>query len=262
MPSRIVREGFNDSRAINALSEECEVFYHRLMLIVDDYGRFEADPELIRARCFPRQLDRWPLTRVRQCLTTVGQVPVENNGLPLVLIYRSGDKEYLEISNFCQRTRGKSKYPEPTARDTVSALRALPDNDGQCPPNAYAYAESNAKSDQPSAVSLPGRWRADTVFVKFQVDYLAMGAAMIDDDFARAFEFAWKKLDYEQKLARVKSLEQHQEEYSSDPRYIPKPLKFIQTEWERPPKPKSPGVGRPAVSLYKRVDDNGVEISG
>ena len=56
MPSRIVREGINSSRAVSSLSEEAQLFYRTLMLVVDDYGRFEIDLDVIRASCFPRQL--------------------------------------------------------------------------------------------------------------------------------------------------------------------------------------------------------------
>ena len=81
MPTRIIREGILDSKAVNALSEQAEIFYRRLMSVVDDYGRFEADTELLRARCFPRQLERWPEARVEDCLTEISRHS------PLVSVY-------------------------------------------------------------------------------------------------------------------------------------------------------------------------------
>ena len=75
MPTRILRDGIIDSRAVNALSEPGEILYRRLMSIVDDYGRFEADPELIRARCFPRQLDRWTIQRITDVLPELNRIP-------------------------------------------------------------------------------------------------------------------------------------------------------------------------------------------
>lgn len=121
MPNRVVREGILDSRPVNSLSEEAELFYRRLMSIVDDYGRFTADPELIRARCFPLQLDRWPLSRVRRVLADVSHV-ADENGFPLVLIYEVGSKSYIEIGKFDQRLRVKKpKYPEPSVRHKLDA---------------------------------------------------------------------------------------------------------------------------------------------
>ena len=60
----MLREGILDSKAVNAISEEAELLYRRLYSIVDDYGRFECDEDLIRARAFPRQMDRWTSTRI------------------------------------------------------------------------------------------------------------------------------------------------------------------------------------------------------
>jgi hypothetical protein len=42
MPSRLLREGILDSEAVNALSFAAEVFYRRLMSVVDDFGRPRA----------------------------------------------------------------------------------------------------------------------------------------------------------------------------------------------------------------------------
>jgi hypothetical protein len=111
MPTRLIREGINDSRTINALSEPAEILYRRLMSVVDDYGRFEADAELIRARCFPRQLDRWKLERVEKYLV---ECSTEIHGeSPCVTVYFSGSRKYLQINNFGQRLQSKSKFPGP-----------------------------------------------------------------------------------------------------------------------------------------------------
>lgn len=106
MPNRIVREGILDSRAVNLLSEPGEVLYRRLMSIVDDYGRYEFDFDKIRARCFPLQLDRWENGRIERHLTEISSIG-------LVLVYQSGSKKYIQISNFEQRIQSKPKFPDP-----------------------------------------------------------------------------------------------------------------------------------------------------
>lgn len=112
MPNRILREGILDSREVNALPEAAEILYRRLMSVVDDYGRYEADPELIRARCFARQLDRWPLSRVSEALSDVSRVLSNDGQTPaLIKIYEVNGKTYLEINKFQQRTRSDSKFP-------------------------------------------------------------------------------------------------------------------------------------------------------
>ena len=112
MPSRIVREGINSSRAVSSLSEEAQLFYRTLMLVVDDYGRFEIDLDVIRASCFPRQLDRWPPPRIETCLNCAVQT-LTDDGTPLIQRYRVASKEYLQINNFNQRVQSKPKFPGP-----------------------------------------------------------------------------------------------------------------------------------------------------
>ena len=112
IPTRILREGILDSKRINALSEEAELFYRRLMSVVDDYGRFEADPVLLRARCFARQLDRWPVERIEKCLLAVSSRPLFDRRLqPLVVLYTVDGRNYLEIQDFQQRIRTESRFP-------------------------------------------------------------------------------------------------------------------------------------------------------
>lgn len=57
MPSRLLREGILDSRAVNALGFPAEVFYRRLMSVVDDFGRFDGRPEVLRCRLYPLKVD-------------------------------------------------------------------------------------------------------------------------------------------------------------------------------------------------------------
>lgn len=89
----------------------------------------------------------------------------------------------------------------------------------------------------------PIRWKADEVFGRFVTQYLATGAALIDEDFTPAFEFCWKTLDWEQKLERMKALEAHMPEYQTEPRFVPKPLAFLEKEYKRPIRPPVKGTG-------------------
>ena len=122
MPSRIIREGINDSKAINRLSDSAEIFYRRLMMVVDDYGRFEADSTLLRAKLFAFKLDEWPEHRIQKALAECANL---SNGSdePLVLLYVVGKKQLLEISNFQQRKRA-SKYAAPGDPPTMAVIRS------------------------------------------------------------------------------------------------------------------------------------------
>lgn len=107
MPSRIVREGILTSERINALSPNAELFYRRLMSVVDDFGRFSANPTLLRASCYPLKLDSVKEDSISKHLA-------ECVGARLIVLYTVAGKAFLELQDFRQQVRAKeSKYPSP-----------------------------------------------------------------------------------------------------------------------------------------------------
>jgi hypothetical protein len=118
MPCRYIREGLNDSERVFSLSYGAQAFYFRLMLVVDDYGRIEADPIILLSRTFPRGIKSIDISTVEGWLDECCQ-----GEEPLVTVYTVNRKRYLQVSNFKQRVRTESKFPAPPV--------ALPTNDGQ-----------------------------------------------------------------------------------------------------------------------------------
>ncbi len=96
------------------------------------------------------------------------------------------------------------------------------------------------RAEQTQSVSVRAinpRWKRDVEFAAFASQYGTMGAALIDEDFSEAYEICWKTLDFEQKAKRIVALAEHASEYADNPRFTPKPLKFLQSEWARPRRP-------------------------
>lgn len=117
MPNRIVREGILTSERVNSLSPNAELFYRRLMSVVDDFGRFTANPTLLRASCYPLKLDSVKEDSISKHLA-------ECVGARLIVLFTVADKAYLEMQDFRQQVRAKeSKYPAPDsgARSTCAA---------------------------------------------------------------------------------------------------------------------------------------------
>lgn len=107
MPDRIVRAGILTSESVNQLSWPAEVFYRRLFNVVDDFGRFDGRPSILRASLYPLKLDSVSERDVAKWLG-------ECQKAALVKVYRVDDKQYLEVSKFDQRLRAKhSKWPPP-----------------------------------------------------------------------------------------------------------------------------------------------------
>ena len=112
MPNRILREGIVTSPRVIQLSWPAEVFYRRLMSVVDDFGRYHAHPMLLRAACYPLQLDK-------VSDSDLGKWLAETRKAALVRVYEVAGQQYLELLDFRQQQRAKkSKFPQPLADDT------------------------------------------------------------------------------------------------------------------------------------------------
>lgn len=106
MPNRIIRHGILTSEKINRLDWAGEIFYRRLLSVVDDYGRCEAHPTLLRASLYPLKLDRVKEAGLERLLK-------ETEAAALIRTYEVGQKRYLEVLNFGQHQRSPSKFPPP-----------------------------------------------------------------------------------------------------------------------------------------------------
>jgi hypothetical protein len=114
MPNRILRDGILTSGKVNVLDWPEEVFYRRLMSVVDDYGRFHGDPELLRPYLYPLKVDRVKVTDISRWIAACVKAG-------LVAHYRASDnKFYIEVLNFGQQVRAlKSKFPHLPASASI-----------------------------------------------------------------------------------------------------------------------------------------------
>lgn len=108
MPDRIVRAGILTSDAVNRLSPSGEVFYRRLLSVVDDYGRYDGRTEIVRAVLYPLRLER-------VSSSDIGKWIRETEEAALVRRYLADGKPYLEVVKFGQKIRSKSRWPNPPA---------------------------------------------------------------------------------------------------------------------------------------------------
>ena len=110
MPNRIIREAILSSEKMALLKWPEEVFYRRLLSIIDDYGRYEANPQLLRSRCYPLQTDEVRVADIARWMAAC-------QSAGLILGYAVLGKQYLEVINFGQQQRTASKYPAPPSSD-------------------------------------------------------------------------------------------------------------------------------------------------
>lgn len=109
MPNRILREGILTSARVDRLTEGGEIFYRRLMSRVDDHGRHESHPELLRTACYPLRVDR---VKARHIIGWLA----ECEKAALLVTYKAGSKAYLQLIDWRQQVRSESKCPAPDAQ--------------------------------------------------------------------------------------------------------------------------------------------------
>jgi hypothetical protein len=143
MPNRYIREDAIESEAVNRLSWQAEVFWRRLLNKADDFGRFTANRELLRAAIFPLQL-----RKVSEA--DVGRMLLECEHSGLISIWKSDGKEFLVLHKWETGRALHSKYPAPPPEITTNT-RTFPNIPQHAPGNV---PDSDSDSDSDCTLSL------------------------------------------------------------------------------------------------------------
>ena len=119
MPTRYLKPGIRDSERIEAVnSPDAEILYYRLLVSVDDFGRTDARPLMVKSLCFP--------VRMRATADKCMQWLQELVDTGLLVIYQSDGKPYLQLTKWDNKPRAdRSKYPAPPA-DADKCMQMLP----------------------------------------------------------------------------------------------------------------------------------------
>ena len=108
MPTRYLKAGIRDSEVIDKLSPIAETFFYRLLVTVDDFGRYDARPSMIKSHCYPikESVTAKKCTELLKELSDVG----------LIVVYEVDEKEYLQVCRWDNIPRAKeSKFPQKPA---------------------------------------------------------------------------------------------------------------------------------------------------
>lgn len=110
MANRVVRSGILESESVNKLTWAGEVFYRRLMSILDDFGRCDGRPTIIRSKLYPLRLDKVSEPDIVKWIS-------ECEIAGLIRVYHVDNKPYLELFNFGQTVRvKKARFPSPPCK--------------------------------------------------------------------------------------------------------------------------------------------------
>lgn len=108
MPNRLLKESICTSESVNQLNFFQEVFFYRLIVVADDFGRMDARPAILKARLFALK-DRVTLKDINGALTKLAE-------LGMIKLYEVDGKPYLYFPTWLDHQKpraNKSKYPAP-----------------------------------------------------------------------------------------------------------------------------------------------------
>jgi uncharacterized protein YifE (UPF0438 family) len=108
MPTRYLKAGIRDSELIDKLSPMAETFFYRLLVTVDDFGRYDARASMIKAHCYP----------IKESVTAkkCAELLKELSDAGMIEIYMVDEKEYLQVCRWDNIPRAKeSKFPQKPA---------------------------------------------------------------------------------------------------------------------------------------------------
>lgn len=124
MPNRIIKESICTSASVEKLTNFEEVFFYRLIVSCDDYGCFDARPEILKARLFP--LRKVSEKQIESALSKLSKVEI-------IKLYLHDEKSFLQFAtwgNHQQIRARRHKYP--AFDDTCDQLIS---DDSICAPN-------------------------------------------------------------------------------------------------------------------------------
>jgi hypothetical protein len=149
MPTRYLKPGVRDSEAIDSLSPQAEILFYRLLVTVDDFGRFDARPAMIKAQCFPIK-DSISISKCKDLLD-------ELNNKGLIYIYEAGGKLNLMMCKWDNVPRAKeSKYPAPT--DVCLHLHTFVNQVNTDAPLTVTKTKTETKTVEPPEGVLQSVW--------------------------------------------------------------------------------------------------------
>ena len=119
MPNRIIRDGINRSEKVDSLSEGAENFYRRLLNEVDDFGRLDARPSVLKAACYTLRVDKMTDDEILVRLNATVEAG-------LVIVYEVGGKKYLQVLNLGEPRAKRSRYPAPPPESCAHVRADVP----------------------------------------------------------------------------------------------------------------------------------------
>ena len=242
MPNRIMNDSMCRSESLARLSWFTQCVFSRLIVLADDFGRYDARPAIIKGYGFPLHRD------LSEDEIQTALKEIEEAGM--LQLYEVGGKRFLQLTSWhkFQRLRNsKEKYPAPPgekalSNDNVAATRRnspqLAATRGESPPESESESESTPnpiqsnpnKNPNPNSNPNPkgAEEEVEEEFKRFWKAY------PIHRGRSRALnEFKTVSVPVDTLLAALERQKQTINWQKDDGRWIPAPDKWLRDErWE------------------------------
>lgn len=152
MPARVVRGEINTSGSLNRVSPEADLTFRALIVAVDDFGRFDARPGILKATLFPLRAAFTP----EKIMRWVHELAEEG----CIDLYEVDGRPFLALTGW-EKHRGtsrrseKPKYPEKQASGKLPEIREAPGNPPESRESGVGSRESRVGSSAAGAAATP-----------------------------------------------------------------------------------------------------------
>lgn len=215
MPNRWLRDSILASRTLADLSDFGERLFFRLIVVADDYGRFNSDPAIVRSVCFPLLTDAIKCSRIEETLDEL----IRSGIARFYLTEGKVIGELINFTRFQQPRAKKSKFLGPgheflrTFENIRERMRASETQDDHSRASTARYRDrtSDPNSDP------------DLVAEQFERFYDAYPRRQAKQD----AEKAWRKLNPNEQLRSVILTDIRQRYAGTELRYVPFPASYL-----------------------------------
>ena len=150
MPNRIIKDSIAKSEKVNGLSDFQFRLWVHLITYVDDFGRGDARPAVIKGTCFPFR-DRLTNKDIEKGLADLA-------GAGCVSLYTVDGKPYLYFPNWEQHQRVRSKISKCPAPNENSDKCQVAASCGNLQQNAPVIQNPESRIQNPKLARTRARW--------------------------------------------------------------------------------------------------------
>ena len=244
MPNRIIKDSISKSETISGLTDFQFRLWVHLITYVDDYGRGDARPAIIKGACFPFR-DRMTNKDIEKGLADLA-------GAGCVVLYKVDGKPYLCFPNWEQHQRVRQKVSKCPSPDECDEEQQDVASCGELPQDAARIQNPESRIQNPESEN-----SVRTEFEKFWSAYPRKAGSK-----QKAFE-AFKKADVslDVLLAAIEHQKQSAQWSKDNGQFIPHPTTWLNGKrWEdqlpadsRIPKGASGILGDAEMEAIQRV---------